>query len=71
MATAEQNIKAQEMLIEELRYELIAAISEYEDAVEHPEDYDIELAEKTMNDAQRWYDEAVDELDSMKMWAAF
>lgn len=68
---AENNIRAMEMLVEELRNELNAAIDEYEEAIEHPENYDIEAAEEAMSNAQRWYDEAKDELESEIAWSKF
>jgi hypothetical protein len=59
------------MLVEELRNELNDAIAEYEDALGHPEYYEVEAAKEAMDDAQRWYDEAVEDLEAERMWAAF
>lgn len=69
--TTENNIRALEMLAEELRQDLNAAISEYEDALEYPGYYDVEAAKMAMDDAQRYYDECLDEIDTERMWAAF
>lgn len=69
--TTENNIRALEMLAEELRVDLNAAISEYEDALEHPDSYDVEAAKKAMDDAQRYYDECLDDIETERIWAAF
>lgn len=68
--TAENNIRAMEMLAEELRNDLNAAIAEYEDALEHPEHYELEAAERAMDDAQRYYDECMNEIEAERMWSA-
>ena len=68
--TTENNIRAMEMLAEELRDDLNAAIGEYEEAVEHPESYDVEAAKRAMDDAQRHYDECMDDIETERMWAA-
>ncbi len=69
--TAENNVRALEMLADELRDDLNAAIAEYEDALEHPDRYDVEAAKKAMDDAQRYYDECLDDIETERMWAAF
>lgn len=66
---AENNIRAMEMLAEELRQELNEAIAEYEEAVEHPEFYQMELAKKLMDEAQKRYEECLDEIERERMWA--
>lgn len=71
ISITENNIRAMEMLVEDLRQEFNEAIAEYEEAIEHPEYYDVESAEKAMNDKQRWYEEAKDELESEIAWSKF
>lgn len=71
MATiAENNVRAFELIVEQLRVELNDAIAEYEDAIEHPNYYDLEAAEREMNNRQRWYDEAVSDLENEREIAA-
>lgn len=60
---AENNVRAMEIIVEQLREELNDAIAEYEDAIAHPDYYEVEAAEREMNDHQRWYDEAVSDLE--------
>ena len=69
--TAANNVRALEMLIEELCVELNDAIAEYEDALAHPDYYDVEAAKNEMDKRQRFYDEAKEDLELEIMWAQF
>ena len=65
MATiAENNIRAIELIVDDLMSDLNDAIDEYETALQYPEYYDVELAKKIMDERQRWYDEAKSDLES-------
>ena len=66
-----KEIAEMEKLVEELRDEFNAAISEYEEAVEHPDYYDVEAAKHAMEDAERYYNEAKDNLELEIMWLKF
>lgn len=71
MATiAENNIKALELIAEQLREEFNNAISEYEMAIEAPEFFDVELAEKEMNKCERFYHEALEDIEFAREIAA-
>lgn len=60
--------KMQEEL-EELRQELNEAICQYEDALEYPNDFDVELSKKVMDEAMREYENAKDALELEIAWA--
>lgn len=72
MATvAENNIRALEMIVEELEQDLNAAITAYEDTLEYPDEFDDnekEAAKRDMEDKQRYLDEAKEELESEIAW---
>lgn len=55
--------------LEELRQELNEAICQYEDALEYPNYYDVELSKKVMDEALREYEAAKDALELATEWA--
>lgn len=62
----ENNIRAMELLADELLREFNEAICEYDDAIDHPDYYDVELARKAMDEAERNYRECLDEIEWMR-----
>lgn len=71
MTVAENNIRALEMIVEDLRNEFNAAIDEYELSLEYPELYDVELTKSEMDNAQRFYEEAKEDLEREIAWLEF
>lgn len=73
MATvAENNIRALEMIVQELECELNAAISAYEDTLEYPDEFDDnekEAARRDMENKRRYVNEARGELESEIAWS--
>ena len=66
----DEKIREQEMLVEERMHEFNEAICEYEDALEHPDYYDVELAKKVMDEAERELLLAEDNLAYIRIWGA-
>lgn len=69
MTTAENNIRALELIAEQLRVELNEAISMYEMALENPDEYDVELSKREMDRREGYYRDALGEIEQERQWA--
>jgi hypothetical protein len=58
-----------EAKVEEARQYLNEMICQYEEALENPDYYDVELSKEAMDEAQAWYEEAKSDLEAEMMWA--
>lgn len=65
-----ERITELEAQVEEARQWLNECVAEYEDAVQHPDLYSVDLAEEQVAEAQGEYDDLRDQLESEVAWAS-